>query len=318
MVCRKGVGDMLLRQIKYFVDIIEHNNFTLAAEENGISQSAISQQMAALEAELGVKLLLREGRKFKLTDAGKYFCEKGKVLLENADALVAETRRIGSDDELKLNIGYLASYQGEELQNAILEFSRIYPEVVVTIFNGSHEQLYRALRDGRASIAMSDQRRAFSDEYENYLLAQAPAYADVAPTSPLAERAFLTVDELSSTPCILVAEGGARLLCRHAGHREGLPLCGEPRRSAPDGDERQGVSPCGRSRPRLSASAYPQRTQTQRRQSHRAHLLRLLAEEADELLHRRVRLAPAQTICKVMRTPRLTSGAFLLISTAYR
>ena len=206
MVCRKGVGDMLLRQIKYFVDIIEHNNFTLAAEENGISQSAISQQMAALEAELGVKLLLREGRKFKLTDAGKYFCEKGKVLLENADALVAETRRIGSDDELKLNIGYLASYQGEELQNAILEFSRIYPEVVVTIFNGSHEQLYRALRDGRASIAMSDQRRAFSDEYENYLLAQAPAYADVAPTSPLAERAFLTVDELSSTPCILVAE----------------------------------------------------------------------------------------------------------------
>ena len=197
---------MLLRQVRYFIAIIERNCFTEAAEENGISQSAISQQMAALEAEIGVKLFLREGRKFKLTDAGNYFYEKGKVLLESADALVAETRRIGSDDELKLHIGYLASYQGDELQDAVLEFSRIYPEVVVTIFKGSHEQLYRALKDGRASIAMSDQRRAFSDEYENYLLAQAPAYVDVAPTSTLAEHAFMTVNELSSTPCILVAD----------------------------------------------------------------------------------------------------------------
>lgn len=197
---------MLFRQIKYFVAIVERGSFTLAAEENGISQSAISQQMAALEAELGVKLFVRVGRKSKLTDAGKYFYDKGKVLLENADALVAETRRIGSDSELKLNIGYLASYQGDELQGALLEFLRIYPEVVVTIFKGSHEQLYRALKDGRASLAMSDQRRAFSDEYENYLLAQAPAYVDVAPTSPLAESEFLTVDDLSATPCILVAE----------------------------------------------------------------------------------------------------------------
>ena len=196
---------MLLRQIRYYVAIIERNSFTAAAEENNISQSAISQQMAALEAELGVRLFVREGRKFRLTDAGKYLYEKGKVLLESADALVAETRRIGSDDEWKLNIGYLASYQGDELQRAVLEFSQIYPEVVITIFKGSHEQLYRALKDGRASIVMSDRRRAFSDEYENYLLAQSPAYVDVAPAGRLAEVGCLTVDALASTPCILVA-----------------------------------------------------------------------------------------------------------------
>ena len=53
---------------------------------------------------------------------------------------------------------------------------------------------------------MSDQRRAFSDEYENYLLAQAPAYVDVAPTCPFAMSKFLTINGLSSVPCILVAE----------------------------------------------------------------------------------------------------------------
>lgn len=51
---------MLLRQIKYFVAIVECNSFTEAAEECYISQSAISQQMNALESELGVKLTKRD------------------------------------------------------------------------------------------------------------------------------------------------------------------------------------------------------------------------------------------------------------------
>lgn len=197
---------MLLRQMKYFVSIVDCNSFTEAAEQNYISQSAISQQIAALEVELGVKLFDRDGRKFKLTAAGEYFYGKSKVLIASADEIMAETKRIGSDDELKLDIGYLSAYYGYELQNAVIEFSRIYPEVVVNIFKGSHEELYRALKDGRASLVMSDQRRAFSDEYENYILAQGPAYIDIAPESPFAAGEYIAADRLAAVPCILVAE----------------------------------------------------------------------------------------------------------------
>lgn len=197
---------MLLRQMKYFVTIVDCNSFTEAAEQCYISQSAISQQMSALENELGVKLFERDGRKFKLTAAGEYFYGKSKALLASADEICKETKRIGPDSELKLDIGYLSSYYGYELQNAVVEFSRIYPEVVVRIFKGSHEELFRALKDGQANIVMSDQRRAFSDEYENYILAQGPAYVDVSQNSPLAQKEYLTTDEVSSTPCILVAE----------------------------------------------------------------------------------------------------------------
>lgn len=56
---------MLLRQIKYFVAIVDCNSFTEAAEECFISQSAISQQINALESELGVKLTKRDGRKIQ-------------------------------------------------------------------------------------------------------------------------------------------------------------------------------------------------------------------------------------------------------------
>ena len=198
---------MLFRQMKYFVAIVDCGSFTEAAERCYISQSAISQQIAALEAELGVKLMAREGRKCKLTPAGEYFYAKSRVILAYVEEMRAETVRIGSDGELKLDIGYLAGYHGLALQNAVVEFSRLYPEVIVNVFKGSHESLYDALREGRASLLMSDQRRAFSDEYENYILAQSPAYIDMSPAHPLAEGgAFVTADKLEKYPCILVAE----------------------------------------------------------------------------------------------------------------
>ena len=73
---------MLLKQLKYFISIVEKGNFTEAAEENYISQSAISQQIQSLESELGYKLLTREKRTFSLTPAGKYviFWDLKKIL----------------------------------------------------------------------------------------------------------------------------------------------------------------------------------------------------------------------------------------------
>ena len=59
----------MIKQIKYFQAIVRHQSFTKAAEECYISQSAISQQIQALEKELGIQLLKREKRKIKLTEA---------------------------------------------------------------------------------------------------------------------------------------------------------------------------------------------------------------------------------------------------------
>ncbi|MDE6617973.1 MAG: LysR family transcriptional regulator [Clostridiales bacterium] len=199
---------MLLRQIKYFVTIVDCNSFTEAAEKCFISQSAISQQISALESELKVQLIKRENRKFSLTPAGEYFYKSGKAILYDVDEMQKETVRIGSDNELHLNIGYLAGYDGAELPEAIMEFSKIYPEVIVTVFKGTHEDLYHALRDGKAHLALNDQRRAFSDEYENFILSQSPAYIDVSASHLLATKDTVTLDELNKYPCILVATKG--------------------------------------------------------------------------------------------------------------
>ena len=65
--------DLLLRQMRYFTTVVDCNSFTEAAERCYISQSAVSQQIQALEQELGTKLIRRANRKFTLTAAGEYF-----------------------------------------------------------------------------------------------------------------------------------------------------------------------------------------------------------------------------------------------------
>lgn len=119
---------MLLQRIKYFVTIVDCNSFTEAAERCYISQSAISQQVNALEEELGVKLYERSGRKFELTAAGDYFYKRGKVILQEVENLKSETVKIGSDNGKNLTVGYLAGYDGIELSETISDFSSTYPD----------------------------------------------------------------------------------------------------------------------------------------------------------------------------------------------
>lgn len=196
---------MLSRQMKYFIAVVECSSFTEAAEQCYISQSAISQQIRSLEKELGVELIHRENRRFTLTPAGKYFYEQSKGILNEVEDIRRETFRIGKDKELELKIGYLRCYSGQELHQAVAEFSRLYPEVSIHIVNGTHEELYDLLRFGGADLVLTDQRRAFSDKYANFQLLKCGCYAELSVRSPLAEQESVTMEELKRQACILIS-----------------------------------------------------------------------------------------------------------------
>lgn len=195
----------MIKQIKYFQAVVRCKSFTEAAEECFISQSAISQQIQALEHELGVKLLNRENRKFSLTPAGEHFYQKSLVLMADFERLRQETVRIANKDNAELRIGYLKCYGGQEFRLAVAEFSEKYPDVSVHIINGNHEDLYDALRSGGVDLILSDQRRAFSDEYVNFILATSECYIEIAARNPLASLESIETDDLKKIPCILIA-----------------------------------------------------------------------------------------------------------------
>lgn len=195
---------MLLRQIEYLQSVIENGNFYLAAEQCHVSQSAISQQIKKLEDELGVKLLERHNRTFSLTPAGEHFYRKSLIISGDLKQLVRETKRIADNDNAVLRIGYYKGYHGNELSEAIAAFSEKYPTVEVKIVVGSHEELYHAMEDGSVDLAINDQRRAFSDTYNNVILAESRIYIELSAKNPLSRLTTLETGDLKNTPCILV------------------------------------------------------------------------------------------------------------------
>ena len=199
---------MLLRQIRYFQAVVEERSFTEAAEVCNISQSAISQQIKALEDELGFPLLVRKNRSFELTPAGEYFYEKSAELLKAADRICDESRAIALGEKASLRLGYLKNYGGHEFQMAIALFANQYPDVDISIFAGTHEELYEQLVSENVDLVLNDQRRAFSEMYNNLILTEQKCYIEVPAGSFYSSLEKITVEDLSQFPCILVTSPG--------------------------------------------------------------------------------------------------------------
>lgn len=194
----------MLKQMQYFITVVETQSFTKAAEECYISQSAISQQIKALEKELDTQLLIRNKKSFSLTPAGEYFYHHCQEIINEVNELCRKTKEIEEDENL-LKIGYLRGYPGKELRQSLLEFSQLYPHVSIDLRRGNHEELYNYLMTGSVSLVVSDQRRAFHEDYVNYHLLHMDCYVEISTQSSLSDKEFLDVQDLKKANCILVA-----------------------------------------------------------------------------------------------------------------
>ena len=196
---------MLLKQLEYFVCVVDNNSFTQAATEQYVSQSAISQQIKALEISLGVELIVREKRSFHLTPAGQYLYRSGKKLLERFHDVKVETIRIGTDARVSLRIGYLNRYSGIAMQQTVIRMAKRYKNLDIRMYSGSHEELYGMLQDRRIDVAFNDQWQVLSDDYESQLIDKATTIIEVPQGYTDAGSVELkTIDDL---PLILVCRG---------------------------------------------------------------------------------------------------------------
>ena len=196
---------MLFRQMEYFQAVVEKHSFSEAAELCHVSQSAISQQIARLEEELGIKLLERHNRTFKVTPAGEHFYRKSLVLRSDAEQLIRDTKKIAAKEAATLRLGYYMGYHGAEFAEAVAEFSDKYPAVQVTVMSGSHEDIYHALQGETIDLGLNDQRRAFSGAYNNVFLSESSCQIEIAARNPLSALDSIEVTDLKNIQCILVA-----------------------------------------------------------------------------------------------------------------
>lgn len=191
--------------MRFFSVVARHLSFSEAAFELGVSQSAVSQSVATLERNLGVLLVERRGRHIALTAAGSYFATEASRILDEVETLEKDMRTLNWMGQGRLRIAYLNLYRGQELQEAIMRFSTEYPDIRIEVTALCHENIYELLLSDRIDLALSDQRRAFSSDFENFVLAETPVYAEILKSHPFALKSRLSVSELHCLTCILVS-----------------------------------------------------------------------------------------------------------------
>ena len=192
------------RQMSYFIAVVETNSFFEAGEVCHISQSAISQQIQALERELQVTLLERHGRKFTVTPAGRYFYEQAKKQVQALDSAIREVRRIDSGEYQRLRVGVLNGFSGRIIQKTVQDFTVSHPHVRLSLTTGTHEELFHPVNDGSLDMVINDQWRALSDQYINEELMEQPLFALLRQEDPLAAEGRVHFEDVQDRLCILV------------------------------------------------------------------------------------------------------------------
>lgn len=152
---------MELRHIRYFVAVAEEGHITRAAERLGIQQPPLSQQIRALEDELGVQLFRRKPRGVELTDAGNAFLEHATNILAQVDRALASTRRTARGEQGRLVVGFTSSTPFHPfVPRVIRTFRERAPLVALVLEESGSGDLVQRLRQEEIDVAIIRSRVA--------------------------------------------------------------------------------------------------------------------------------------------------------------
>jgi len=143
---------MEIGQLRYFEAVAEELHFRKAAERLHIAQPALSRQIQALEEELSVKLLDRNKRGVRLTDAGESFLQELRLVFVQMDRAAMAARRHGSQKESTLSIAFAPDADLCVLPTVIARFARQFPETRLTLSQLGVDEQVQALRSRRINL----------------------------------------------------------------------------------------------------------------------------------------------------------------------
>jgi DNA-binding transcriptional LysR family regulator len=201
-----------LRLLKVLREVALRGSFSAAAEALSYSQPAVSQQIARLEAQTGVKLLERQPKGIKLTPAGEALVRHTeRILAQLADAQ-AELSEIATSARGRLRIAAFATAAGTIVPMAVSAFRRLRPGVHVELHLLDPPQSIPALRRGDFDIVISEEGGFEADPDLSGLgverLMDDVLYAALPADHPLATRRAISLSDLVHDDFMLVGLKG--------------------------------------------------------------------------------------------------------------
>lgn len=143
---------MELEQLRQFLKVIEHQNFTRAARAVGLSQPALSRSIARLEADLGQPVFERQGRQVTLTETGQLLRARAHQILALVDDTIAEISDDGESGRVRLAaIPTIAPFLLPEL---LRRMTRRHPKAQISVQEDTTDQLLKRLTQGEIDLAL--------------------------------------------------------------------------------------------------------------------------------------------------------------------
>ncbi|MBX7276803.1 LysR family transcriptional regulator [Pseudomonas sp. ERGC3:01] len=203
---------MTLTQLEIFSLVAELQGFTSAAHRLGISQSAVSHAIKALEQELGVELFRRHQSLVELSDIGAQLLGRARAMLGLANTLQQEAADARGMKRGTLRIGSFGPTASIRILPTLLrQFRQAYPGIEVHVDEGPDRQVIQWLDERRIDVGfvVLDQERFDTVAlFEDQLVALLPA------DHPLAANAALPLQALCDDPFILTEAGSSELVMR--------------------------------------------------------------------------------------------------------
>src|SRR5665213_2202449 len=194
------------RRLEVFAAVARRLSFSDAARELHLSQPAVSQHLAALEAELGAKLLERTTRRVRLTPAGAALLTRADALLrdhsEARRAVAAADGRIAGD----LSVAASLTISAYVLPAALAELALRHPEIRMRVTIENTAQVISSLRAGRADIGFVEGE--LGEPGIEYHLLREDELVVIAPARHrFARFDEIPLEDLLSEPFVLREEG---------------------------------------------------------------------------------------------------------------
>jgi DNA-binding transcriptional LysR family regulator len=140
-------------RLRVLTELADRGSFSAAADALDYTQSAVSKQVAALEREVGTKLVVREVRPVRLTPAGEALARHARAVLERLAAAEAELAAVAALETGRLRIGTYSSVGATLVVQAVAVFRQRHPGVRLSLIEASRDKLVQGVRSGDLDVA---------------------------------------------------------------------------------------------------------------------------------------------------------------------
>lgn len=209
---------MTLLQLQVFVAVCQEKSFTRAGDVLNMTQSAISQAVANLENELGVRLLVRDRQRITLTHIGERVLSHARDMIQHTIEMKQEAEAAAGTERGTLRIGVVLGVTAWLLPGLLASFRTRHPDIQTTVVEGRHDEVNSWLANHSIDVGLT----TLNEEKVNVVsLVRDPFLLFVRADHPLAQHTSVSLEQIQHEPYIQLKADGVHII-KEAFKRQGV------------------------------------------------------------------------------------------------